>query len=64
MIGIIDYNMGNIGSVESMINHLGYYKTKIIKTPKDLREVDKIILPGVGTFDNGVKNLILFTPIM
>ena len=57
MIGIIDYGMGNVGSVESMINHLGYYKTKIITTSKELKEVDKIILPGVGTFDNGVKNL-------
>ena len=57
MIGIIDYGMGNVGSVESMINHLGYYKTKIVKTPEELNDVDKIILPGVGTFDNGVKNL-------
>ena len=32
MIGIIDYGMGNVGSVESMINHLGYYKTKILLT--------------------------------
>ena len=57
MIGIIDYGMGNVGSVESMINHLGYYKTKIVTTPEELRGVDKIILPGVGTFDNGMKNL-------
>lgn len=57
MIGIIDYGMGNVGSVESMINHLGYYKTKIVTTPEKLREVTKIILPGVGTFDNGMKNL-------
>ena len=57
MIGIIDYGMGNVGSVESMINHLGYYKTKIVTSPEGLKEVDKIILPGVGTFDNGMKNL-------
>ena len=57
MIGIIDYGMGNVGSVESMINHLGYYKTKIVTTPEELKEVDKIILPGVGTFDNGIRSL-------
>ena len=57
MIGIIDYGMGNVGSVESMINYLGYHNTKIITSPEELREVDKIILPGVGTFDNGIKNL-------
>ena len=57
MIGIIDYGMGNVGSVESMINHLGYHKTKIVTTPQELKNVDKIILPGVGTFDNGMKSL-------
>ena len=57
MIGIIDYGMGNVGSVESMINFLGYHKTKIIETSEELKTVDKIILPGVGTFDNGMENL-------
>ena len=57
MIGIIDYGMGNVGSVESMINFLGYHKTKIIGVSEDLKIVDKIILPGVGTFDNGMENL-------
>lgn len=57
MIGIIDYNMGNVGSVESMINFLGYSDTKIISTPQELSEVDKIILPGVGSFDNGISSL-------
>jgi len=31
MIGIVDYGMGNVGSVESMINHLGYTKPKLLK---------------------------------
>ena len=57
MIGIVDYGMGNVGSVESMINFLGYHKTKIVKTKTDLELVDKLILPGVGTFDNGMINL-------
>ena len=41
MIGIIDYGMGNVCSVESMINFLGYHKTKIIKSPEELELVDK-----------------------
>ena len=57
MIGIIDYNMGNVGSVESMINFLGCFDTKIISTPQELSQVDKIILPGVGSFDNGISSL-------
>ena len=58
MIGIVDYGMGNVGSVESMINFLGYHKTKIVKSPEELDLVDKIILPGVGSFDNGMDNII------
>jgi glutamine amidotransferase len=58
MIGIVDYGMGNVGSVESMINFLGYHKTKIVKSPEELRLVDKIVLPGVGSFDNGMGNII------
>ena len=58
MIGIVDYGMGNVGSVESMINFLGYHKTKIIKSPEELDLVDKIVLPGVGSFDNGMGNII------
>ena len=58
MIGIVDYGMGNVGSVESMINFLGYHKTKIIKSPEELDLVDKIVLPGVGSFDNGMSNII------
>ena len=58
MIGIVDYGMGNVGSVESMINFLGYHKTKIIKSPEELKLVDKVILPGVGSFDNGMSNII------
>lgn len=58
MIGIVDYGMGNVGSVESMINFLGYHKTMIIKSPEELKFVDKIILPGVGSFDNGMGNII------
>jgi len=58
MIGIIDYGMGNVGSVESMINFLGYHKTQIINSPKELDSVDKIVLPGVGSFDNAMGNII------
>jgi len=58
MIGIVDYGMGNVGSVESMINFLGYHKTKIVKSPEELKLVDKIVLPGVGSFDNGMDNII------
>ena len=58
MIGIINYGIGNIRSVENM-----FKKAKsdvlIIKDPKILNErsFNKLVLPGVGSFDNGMKLL-------
>lgn len=47
MIGIIDYNAGNIKSVEHALDAIGAeYKTS--KNPQDLLDADKIIFPGVG----------------
>ena len=47
MIGIVDYNAGNIKSVERA---LGFLKADYIlsKNPKDLEKADKLIFPGVG----------------
>ena len=56
MIGIIDYNMNNLTCVKSAINYLGF-KSKIIKSSKQLKEADKVILPGVGAFGDAIKNL-------
>lgn len=56
MITIIDYGMGNIGSIENMIKKVGG-ESKIISTPDDLLCATKIVLPGVGAFDNGMTKL-------
>ncbi len=56
MIGIVDYGMGNIGSLANMVEHLGV-ETSIITNPEDFKKVDKLILPGVGSFDNGITRL-------
>lgn len=56
MIGVIDYGMGNVGSLINMVERLGS-TTITITGPVDLNLVDKIILPGVGSFDNGVTHL-------
>lgn len=47
MIGIVDYNAGNIKSVERALTFLGFDYV-ISKNPKDLAKVDKVIFPGVG----------------
>tara|TARA_B100001250_G_C19789812_1_gene785917 strand:- start:609 stop:1214 length:606 start_codon:yes stop_codon:yes gene_type:complete len=56
MIGILDYKMGNLGSVQKALKRLDI-DSIITNKHKDLIEVDKIILPGVGNFKEGIKNL-------
>lgn len=56
MITIIDIGMGNLGSI---LNMLKYLKIKaIISSDKnDIIEAEKLLLPGVGSFDNAMNSL-------
>ena len=56
MIVIIDYKMGNLGSILNMLKKVGTPGI-ISSDPDTIRQADKLILPGVGAFDNGMKNL-------
>lgn len=56
MIGIIDYNMGNIQSVLNAFEYIGA-SAKIIRSSSELMEVGKVVLPGVGAFGEGVEKL-------
>lgn len=56
MIGVIDYGMGNISSVMNILKRLNT-DSKLITNPALLAECNKIILPGVGKFDEGIKHL-------
>jgi glutamine amidotransferase len=55
-VAIVDYGMGNIGSLENMVEKVGG-KALVARTPRDIESADKIILPGVGSFDNGMRRL-------
>ena len=57
MITIIDYNMGNFAAIKNMLKKLGYDAT-VTSNPDEIRKATKIILPGVGSFDYGMENLI------
>jgi glutamine amidotransferase len=57
MISIINYGLGNLGSIVNMLKKVGF-ESRIISKPEDLNEATKIILPGVGSFDTGMNNLI------
>ena len=56
MITIIDYGMGNLGSLLNMIRHVGG-EAKITSSIDEISEAKKIILPGVGRMDTGMKIL-------
>ena len=56
MIAIIDYKCGNIASVKNIIKKAGS-ESIITSNSHEINNCDKIILPGVGTFDYGMKKL-------
>jgi glutamine amidotransferase len=56
MIHVIDYKVGNIGSVVNMLNYLGA-KVVVANRPEDIEKANKLILPGVGAFDTGASAL-------
>lgn len=56
MITIIDYKTGNLGSIQNILKKIG--EDSVITSDKDeIDQATKLILPGVGTFDTGMKNL-------
>ena len=56
MIVIIDYGMGNLGSIHNMLNRIGA-PSEITSDPRKIGLADKLILPGVGAFDRAVQSL-------
>ena len=56
MIGIVDYNMGNLASVKNAFSLLGE-EVRVESDPDKLGEYDKLILPGVGAFGDAMQHL-------
>jgi glutamine amidotransferase len=56
MIGIVDYNAGNIKSVERALSFLNY-EYVISKNPSDLKNAEKLIFPGVGEAKYAMEQL-------
>lgn len=59
MIAIIDYDAGNIKSVEKALQLLGQDVT-ITRDPEVILAADKVILPGVGAFGDAMEKLRLY----
>lgn len=56
MIAIIDYDAGNIKSVEKALIHLGQ-EVIVTGEKEQIEKADKVILPGVGAFGDAMRNL-------
>jgi glutamine amidotransferase len=56
MIVVVDYKMGNIGSILNMFKKIGISATSSSSSDQ-IEKAEKLILPGVGSFDAGMENL-------
>jgi glutamine amidotransferase len=56
MITIIDYKTGNLGSIQNMLKKIRV-ESVVTSDPTEIAAATKMILPGVGSFDQGMRNL-------
>ena len=56
MIAIVDYDAGNLKSVEKALAYLGEASI-VTRDFKEIEKADKVILPGVGSFGTAMENL-------
>lgn len=56
MLTIVDVGLGNVASVRNMLDRLGH-KSELRSSPEGLSETDRYVLPGVGSYDEGVRRL-------
>lgn len=56
MITIVDYGMGNLGSVLNMFKRIGV-KALITSDHDEIRNAEKLLLPGVGAFDAAITRI-------
>lgn len=56
MIALIDYDAGNMKSVEKALQHI-QEDTIVTRDPREILQADKVILPGVGCFGDAMENL-------
>lgn len=56
MLAVVDYGVGNLGSIENMLKKIGC-DAQITSDPAAISSASKIILPGIGSFDHGMRSL-------
>lgn len=56
MITVVDYGMGNLGSIVNMFKRLAV-PARLASTPAELAQAEKLVLPGVGAFDAAMERI-------
>jgi glutamine amidotransferase len=56
MIAIVDYGMGNLGSIQNMLKRIGVASI-VTADPEAIADAKKVVLPGVGAFDNAMTRI-------
>ena len=55
-ISIVDYGLCNLYNVSNAFEHIGA-NVKVISSPEEVNKAERIVLPGVGAFKNGMRGL-------
>lgn len=55
-VSLVDYGLGNLGSVANMLKRVGATSRRV-STPEEVRDSEKVLLPGIGAFDHGMQLL-------
>lgn len=55
-VSLISYGLGNLGSVVNMLKRVGT-ESRLVSTPEQILESDRLLLPGIGAFDTGMRLL-------
>lgn len=55
-VSLVDYGLGNLGSVVNMLKRIGA-ESRLVSKPEQILESDRLLLPGIGAFDTGMRLL-------
>lgn len=55
-VTVVDYGLGNLFSIERALDHLGF-SANITSDPQAIRQAGRVVLPGVGAFGDGMRQL-------
>lgn len=55
-VSLVSYGLGNLGSVLNMLKRAGA-DARLVTTPDEILASDRVLLPGIGAFDEGMTRL-------